>query len=130
MINPDIQNSTTYNTYLAFATRAATPKKARKWKQHAFAPKNKAFTDEDPDVAEKVEAARLVPKTHKTLVAEEPPKMPIGKSQPTGVIIIDNPVVSVSKKNTPTCGERNKGNNLLSEASLLEEAQMKKAINR
>ncbi|GJT88602.1 hypothetical protein Tco_1070319 [Tanacetum coccineum] len=81
MINQKIQNSTAYKTYLAFATGAATPKKARKWKQPGSAPKKKAFTAKYPDVAKK----------------------------PTGVLVKDTPGVSVSKKKTPTRAERNKG---------------------
>ncbi|GJT75371.1 hypothetical protein Tco_1042096 [Tanacetum coccineum] len=33
MINKKIRNFNSYKTYLAFATRATTPKKARKWKK-------------------------------------------------------------------------------------------------
>nr|GEU42817.1 hypothetical protein [Tanacetum cinerariifolium]GEU43964.1 hypothetical protein [Tanacetum cinerariifolium] len=58
------------------------------------------------------------------------PKMPAGKRQLTGVLIKDTPGVSVSKKKTSSCAERNKGIDLLSEPAILEEAQMEKAINR
>ncbi|GJR14504.1 retrovirus-related pol polyprotein from transposon TNT 1-94 [Tanacetum coccineum] len=97
MINQEIQDSKPYKTYLAYATGAATPKKARKWKQP---------------------------------IAEERPKMPAGKWQPTGVLIRDTPDVSVSKKKAPVHAEKNKGIDLLSDVALHEEAQMNKVIKR
>ncbi|GKD70557.1 hypothetical protein Tco_1324647, partial [Tanacetum coccineum] len=47
-----------------------------------------------------------------------------------GVQIRDTPGVSVSKKKTPAKAERSKVIELMSEAAILEEAQMKKAIKR
>nr|GEW56597.1 hypothetical protein [Tanacetum cinerariifolium] len=41
MTNLKMQNSSAYNTYLAFATGAATPKKERKFKKHASPSKKK-----------------------------------------------------------------------------------------
>ncbi|GJW23504.1 hypothetical protein Tco_0034126 [Tanacetum coccineum] len=101
--NLKMQNSHAYKTYLAFATRAATPKKARKFKK------------------------LVSPSKKKTLVAvEEPIKKPAKKHaarrQSTGVQIRDTLGVSVSKKKAPTKAKRNKGIDLLSEAALLEEA--------
>ncbi|GJZ23274.1 hypothetical protein Tco_0560733, partial [Tanacetum coccineum] len=55
---------------------------------------------------------------------------PATRRQPTGVKIKDTLGVSVSKKKAPAKAERNKEIDLLSEAALLEEAQMKKAIQR
>ncbi|GKD01474.1 hypothetical protein Tco_1171748 [Tanacetum coccineum] len=43
MKNRKMRNSTTYKTYLSFATGAATPKKARKFKKHASPSKKKAL---------------------------------------------------------------------------------------
>ncbi|GJW61754.1 hypothetical protein Tco_0111089 [Tanacetum coccineum] len=43
MTNLKMQNSPAYKTYLAFATRAATPKKARKFKKHASPSKKKTL---------------------------------------------------------------------------------------
>ncbi|GJY53795.1 hypothetical protein Tco_0445459 [Tanacetum coccineum] len=91
-INQKIHNSISYKTYLAFATGATTPKKARKWKQPSFAPKKKAITVEDPDVAKKKR------QQHMCL-----------KCLLTGVLIKDSPGVSVSKKKTPARAKRNTG---------------------
>ncbi|GJT94620.1 hypothetical protein Tco_1090138 [Tanacetum coccineum] len=107
MMNQKLQNSNSYKTYLAFATGAATPKKARKWKK--------------PDSPSKKQTL---------VITEEPAKKPAARSQPTGVQIRDDPGVSVSNKKTPARAERNKGIVLMYEATLLEETQMKKAIKR
>ncbi|GJZ54644.1 hypothetical protein Tco_0609529 [Tanacetum coccineum] len=101
----------TYKTYLAFATGAATPKKARKFKKLTSPSKKKTLVT----VEEPVE--KLV-------------KKPTTKRQSTSVQIKDTPGVSVSKKKAPTKAERSKWIELLSEATLLEEAQLKKAIKR
>ncbi|GJT87463.1 hypothetical protein Tco_1069180 [Tanacetum coccineum] len=99
MINQKIQNSNSYKTYLAFATGATTPKKARKWKK--------------PDS----------PSKKQTLVTtKEPTQIPAARSQPTGVQIRDTPSVFMSKKKAPAKADRNKGIDLMSEAALLEEA--------
>ncbi|GJV03677.1 hypothetical protein Tco_1337246 [Tanacetum coccineum] len=70
-----------------------------------------------------------------TLVAvEEPVEKPATKStarrQSTGVQIRETPVMAVSKKKAPAKTERSKGIELLSEAALLEEAQLKKDVKR
>ncbi|GJT42321.1 hypothetical protein Tco_0951036 [Tanacetum coccineum] len=75
------------------------------------------------------------PLKKKTLVAveepaEKPSKKPATRRQSVGVQIRDTPVVSVSKKKAPSKAERNKGMELLSEAVLVEEAQLKKAIKQ
>ncbi|GJT35782.1 hypothetical protein Tco_0926201 [Tanacetum coccineum] len=57
-------------------------------------------------------------------------KKPATKRQSAGVRIRDTPGVSVSKKKALTKAERSKGIELLSEAALLEEAQLKKALRR
>ncbi|GKD71199.1 hypothetical protein Tco_1325289 [Tanacetum coccineum] len=114
MINQEIKNSTAYQTYLAYSTRAAKPKKARKWKQPAFAPKkNTSFTvddniiSNDPDAAlefaksisktevEEQETARLVHETHECLVTKES----TGKRRQIGITIRNTLVVT--KKKTP-----------------------------
>ncbi|GJY59208.1 hypothetical protein Tco_0459100 [Tanacetum coccineum] len=64
------------------------------------------------------------------VIIEEPTKKPAAKSQPTGVQIRDTLSVSVLKNKAPTKAERNKGIDLMSEAVLLKEVQMKKAIQR
>nr|GEV42906.1 hypothetical protein [Tanacetum cinerariifolium] len=105
MINQKIQNSNSYKTYLAFATGATTPKKAKKWKKHAFLSKKQTL-----------------------VITKEPAKQPVAIRQPTGVQIKDTHGVSVSKKKTLARAERNKCIDLLSEVALLEEVKMKKAI--
>ncbi|GKA59566.1 hypothetical protein Tco_0758879 [Tanacetum coccineum] len=87
--------------------KSETPKKARKFKKHAS------------------------PSKKKTLVAiEEPAKKPAAKRLSTGVQIKDTLGVSMSKTKAPAKTERSKGIELLSEAALLEDAQLKKATKR
>ncbi|GKA23930.1 hypothetical protein Tco_0709963 [Tanacetum coccineum] len=69
MINQKIQNSNSYKTYLAFATGAATPKKARKWKKPASPSKKQTL-----------------------VITEEPAKKPAARKQPFGVQIKDTHV--------------------------------------
>nr|GEV98280.1 hypothetical protein [Tanacetum cinerariifolium] len=57
-------------------------------------------------------------------------KKPTTKRQSAGVRIRDSPGVSVSMKKALTKAERSKGNELLSDAALLEEAQLKMALKR
>ncbi|GKE74618.1 hypothetical protein Tco_1536659 [Tanacetum coccineum] len=111
MTNQQMRDSPAYKTYLAFATGAATPKKARKFKKPASPSKKKALVVvEEP--------------------AEKPVKKPAARRQSASVQIRDTPGVSVSKKKAPAKAERIKGIELLSEAASLEEAQLKKAIKR
>ncbi|GJZ65068.1 hypothetical protein Tco_0621764 [Tanacetum coccineum] len=68
-------------------------------------------------------------------LAEKPKraKKPAKKSttMPTaGVVIRDTPGISVSKKKAPTKANRGKGMDLLSEAALLEAAQLKKTLKK
>ncbi|GJY09454.1 hypothetical protein Tco_0377639 [Tanacetum coccineum] len=80
------------------------------------------------------------PSKKRTLVTveeEEPelakkvlPSKKFSRIQSTGVQIQDTLGVSVLKKKTPTKAERSKGIDLLSEAALLEEAQVKKILRR
>ncbi|GKB71473.1 hypothetical protein Tco_0932885 [Tanacetum coccineum] len=86
---------------------AATPRQARKWKKPTFLSKKQTL-----------------------LITKEPAKKPAARKQPTDVQIKDTPGVSVSKKKAPAKAKRNKGIDLLFEAALLEETQMKKAIKR
>ncbi|GJU88356.1 hypothetical protein Tco_1300779 [Tanacetum coccineum] len=57
-------------------------------------------------------------------------KKPATKRQSTSVRIRDTPSVSVSNTKAPTKVARSKGIELLSDAALLEEAQLKKALKR
>ncbi|GKE32599.1 hypothetical protein Tco_1451921, partial [Tanacetum coccineum] len=82
---------------------AVTPKKARKFKKHAFLSKKKTFVAvKDP--------------------AKKPARKLVDRRQSAGVQIKDTHGVFVSKKKAPTKAERSKGIKLLSEAALLEEA--------
>nr|GEU31130.1 hypothetical protein [Tanacetum cinerariifolium] len=86
MPNQQMQDSPAYNTYLAFVTGAATPKKARKFKKLASPSKKKALVD-----------------------VEEPVE---------------------KHKKAPAKAERSNGIELLSDAALLKQSQLKKAIKR
>ncbi|GJV23255.1 hypothetical protein Tco_1375950 [Tanacetum coccineum] len=116
MTNPKMRNSRAYKTYLAYATGAATPKKARKFKKPASPSKKRTLVTvekEEPEPAKKV----------------VPSKNPLRK-QTTGVRIRDTPGVFVSKKKAPATTGKSKGIDLLSEAALLEEAQVKKVLKK
>ncbi|GKF13649.1 hypothetical protein Tco_0055111 [Tanacetum coccineum] len=103
LTNQQMRDSPAYKTYLAFATGAATPKKARKFKKPASPSKKKDL------VAVKEPA-------------EKPVKKTAAKRQFVGVQIRDTLGVSVSKKKAPVKAKRSKGIELLSEAASLEEA--------
>ncbi|GJV64228.1 hypothetical protein Tco_1475056 [Tanacetum coccineum] len=91
MINDDIKLSTTYKTYLDYATRNVPPKKVKRVKR----PAKKATT-----------------------------------TPSTGVVIRDTPDKLISKKIAPTKTDRGKGIELLSDAALLEDAQLKKTLRK
>ncbi|GKD25225.1 hypothetical protein Tco_1231439, partial [Tanacetum coccineum] len=116
MINQDIKDSKAYKTYLEFATRKATPKKARKFnKVDSHSKKLSLVLEEEP--LEKPKQAKK-PAKKSTIV-------------PTAVVVIrDTPGVSMSKKKPPTKVDRGKGMDLLSEAALLEAAQIKKTLKK
>ncbi|GJV91937.1 retrovirus-related pol polyprotein from transposon TNT 1-94 [Tanacetum coccineum] len=116
MINQDIKDSQAYKTYYDFATGKVPPKKARKYKKVA-SPSRKLSPIKE---AEPVKKAKRV-------------KRPAKKSTPAstaGVIIRDTPGVSVSKKKSPAKGDKGKGMELLSDAALLEAAQVKEALQK
>ncbi|GJZ40299.1 hypothetical protein Tco_0586862 [Tanacetum coccineum] len=115
MINQDIKDSKAYNTYLDFATGKATPKKARKFKKVASPSK------------------KLSPVLEELAAKPKQAKKPAKKSTTVpraSVIIRDTPGVSVSKKKAPTKADRRKGMDLLTEAALLEAAQLKKTLKK
>ncbi|GKE51390.1 hypothetical protein Tco_1486546, partial [Tanacetum coccineum] len=133
MINQEIKKSTAYQTHLAYSTRAAKLKKARKWKQPTSTPKkNTSFTtddniiSDDPDAAleltksisrteaEEQETARLVHKTHEHMVTKES----TGRRRQTGVTIRDTP--TVTKKKTLDQSLKLKEMEFLSDAAILE----------
>ncbi|GJU40831.1 hypothetical protein Tco_1193788 [Tanacetum coccineum] len=107
MINQDIENYKAYKTYLAYSTGAATPKKARKWKQPKTTSSlsvddNIIFEDRDAAFelaksisrteAEEQEAARLMHETHERLVTKKPTKR-----RQTSVVFRDTPIVPQKK---------------------------------
>nr|GFA68225.1 hypothetical protein [Tanacetum cinerariifolium] len=116
MINQDIKDSKAYKTYLDFATRKATPKKASKFKKVA-SPSRKLSS-----VLE--EEARVKPKRA---------KRPVKKSTTvltTSVVIRETPSESVTKKKTPPKVDRGKGKDLFSDVASLEAAQLKKTLKK
>ncbi|GJR63044.1 hypothetical protein Tco_1505206 [Tanacetum coccineum] len=112
----DIKDSKAYKTYLDFATGKSTPKKARKFKKVA-SPSKKLSPILEEEPAEKPKRAKK--STKKSTI------VPI-----IGVVIRDTPSVFVSKKKALTKADRGKGMNLLSEATLLEVAQLKKTLKK
>ncbi|GJU87582.1 reverse transcriptase domain-containing protein [Tanacetum coccineum] len=116
MINQDIKDFKAYKTYYDFDTEKVAPKEARKFKKIA-SPSRKLSHVKD---AEPVKKAKRV-------------ERPVKKSTitpTTGVVIIDTPGISVSKKKAPAKANRDKGIELLSDAALLEDAQLKKALRK
>ncbi|GJU26935.1 hypothetical protein Tco_1165556 [Tanacetum coccineum] len=106
--------SAAYKTYLSLATGAVTPKKVRKFKKLVSPLKKKTLVIiEEPESAKKV----------------VPFKKP-SRKQSTSVQIRDTPGVSVSKKKAPATTNRSKGIDLLSEAALFEEVQVKRVLKR
>ncbi|GKB92953.1 hypothetical protein Tco_0979090, partial [Tanacetum coccineum] len=117
IINQAIKDSKSYKIYLAYATGVATPKKARKFKKPASPWKKKTLVtveEEEPEPAKK----------------DKHTKKLATKIKSFGFQIRDTLGVSVSKKKTPAKVSRSKGIELLSDAALLEEAQLKKALRR
>ncbi|GJZ01801.1 hypothetical protein Tco_0519762 [Tanacetum coccineum] len=118
MTTPKISDSPTYQTYLAFATRAATPKTKRIYKKHDSPMiKTTIISLEETPLEKKYAPA-------KKYVSSKKPS----RKQSTGVQIRDTPGVSVSKKKAPAITDKSKGIDLMSGATLLEDAQMKKVL--
>ncbi|GJU47921.1 retrovirus-related pol polyprotein from transposon TNT 1-94 [Tanacetum coccineum] len=116
MINQDIKDSKAYKNYLAFATRQATPKKARKFKKIDSPSKKLSPNLEEQPTKNPKRAKKLVKKSTTVPTA--------------GFVIRDTPGVSVSKKKAPAKVDRGKGMDFLFEAALLEDAQLKKALKK
>ncbi|GKC67316.1 hypothetical protein Tco_1099914, partial [Tanacetum coccineum] len=103
-----------YKTYLGFATGVTPPKKARKFKKPA---------------SPKLMIVPASPKepTKKSKIVKRPAKK--YTNVPTaGVVIRDTLGVSVSKKKAPTKADRGKDIELLSDAALLKDDQLKKSL--
>ncbi|GKC87123.1 hypothetical protein Tco_1250394, partial [Tanacetum coccineum] len=110
MINQDIKDSKAYKTYYDIATGKVPPKNARKYKKVA-SPSRKLPPVLEKELAKKPKKAKKPVKKSTT--------MPIA-----GVVIRDTPGVLVSKKKSPSNGDRGKGMDLLFDATLLEAAQV------
>ncbi|GJW54699.1 hypothetical protein Tco_0098784 [Tanacetum coccineum] len=117
MTNQQIRDSDAYKTYLAYATGAASPKMKRKLKKPTSPSKQTTLITEEEEELEP--AKRFVSS-----------KKPATKRQSGRVQIRDTPGVSVSNKKAPAKVEKSKGIELLSDAALLQEAQLKKALRR
>nr|GFA76042.1 hypothetical protein [Tanacetum cinerariifolium] len=116
MTNQKMQKSPTYKTYLAFATGATSPKKAKKFKKPASSSRKKTLVtieEEDPEPAKK-----------------DVPFKNTSRKQSTDVQIRDTPGVSVSNKKPPATTDTSNGIDLLSKAALLKEAKVKKFLKR
>ncbi|GKB85583.1 transposon ty3-G gag-pol polyprotein [Tanacetum coccineum] len=108
MTSPDMRETKAYKTYLGYATGVTPPKKGRKFKKSA-SPKLKTIL-----------ASPKEP-TKKSKRVKRPSKK--STNAPTaGVVIRDTPGMSVSKKKAPAKADRGKGIELLSDATLLEDA--------
>ncbi|GJS97746.1 hypothetical protein Tco_0804714 [Tanacetum coccineum] len=116
MINDDIKLSTAYKTYLDYANGKVPPKKARKFKKPA-SPKLKTIPASPKEPTQKGKRVKRPAKKSTT-------------APTTGVIIRDTLGKSVSKKKTPAKTNRGKGIELLSDAALLEDAQLKKTLRK
>nr|GEV50076.1 RNA-directed DNA polymerase, eukaryota [Tanacetum cinerariifolium] len=116
MINQDIKDSKAYKTYLDYATRKVPPKKARKFKNPA-SPKLKIVPASPKEPTRKGKRVKRAAKKATT-------------TPTTGVVIRDTPGKSVSKKKAPTKTDRGKGIELLSDAALLKDAQLKETLRK
>nr|GEW79918.1 hypothetical protein [Tanacetum cinerariifolium] len=106
MINQAIKDSKASKNYYDFATRKATPKKAMKYKKVAL-PSRKLSPVLEEEPAEKPKRAKKPSKKSTTMST-------------AGVVIRDNPSVSVSNKKGPPKGNRGKDMELLSDVALLK----------
>ncbi|GJV90475.1 hypothetical protein Tco_1538288 [Tanacetum coccineum] len=116
MINDDIKLSKAYKTYLDYATGKVPPKKAKKFKKPA-SPKLKTVPVSPKEPTQKGKRVKRPAKKATT-------------NPTTGVVIRDTPNKFVSKNKAPAKIGRGKGIELLSDAALLKEAQMKKALKK
>nr|GEW51603.1 hypothetical protein [Tanacetum cinerariifolium] len=112
----DIKDSKAYKTYLDYATRKVPSKKARKFKKPT-SPKLKTVPASLKEPTQKGKRVKRASKKATT-------------ASTTDVVIRDTPIKSVSKKKAPAKTDRGKGIELLSDAALLEDAQLKKTLAR
>nr|GEX30711.1 hypothetical protein [Tanacetum cinerariifolium] len=110
MINQDIKESKAYKTYYDFATGKVALKKARKFKKIASPSRKLSLVKETKPVKKDKRVKRPAKKST--------------TASTTGVVIRYTLGVFISKKKAPDKGDRGKGIELLSDASLLEAAQV------
>ncbi|GJS63803.1 hypothetical protein Tco_0678367, partial [Tanacetum coccineum] len=120
MTTPKIRDSPVYQTYLAFATRVATLKLKRIYKKPTSTMIKTTTTSPEENPPKKKSAHAT-----KDVSSKKP-----SRKQLTGIQIRDTPDVPVSKKKAPTTTDRCKGIDLLSEAALLDDAQMNKVLKQ
>ncbi|GKF17485.1 hypothetical protein Tco_0062403 [Tanacetum coccineum] len=116
MINDDIKLSKAYKTYLDYAIGKVPPKKERKFKKLA-SPKLKTVPASPKEPTQKGKRVKRPAKKATTVPT-------------TGVVIRDTPNNSVSKNKAPAKIGIGKGIELLLDAAILKEAQMKKALKK
>ncbi|GJU65980.1 hypothetical protein Tco_1252239 [Tanacetum coccineum] len=105
MINQEIENSKAYQTCLVYSTGAATPKKARKWKQVATKPKTTSSVNSEDNI---------ISDDTNVVSANKPTR----RRRQTGVTVRDTP--TVTKKKTPEQSLKLKGIEMLSDVPMLE----------
>ncbi|GJV35695.1 hypothetical protein Tco_1408172 [Tanacetum coccineum] len=119
-----IKYSKEYKIYLAYATRAATPKRARKFKKPDSPSKKQTHVLED-EPAKKPKRAK-----HPEPAKEDVSSKKSSRKKSASVVIRYPPSVSMSKKKAPAKVNRGKGMDLLSNVALLEAAHLKKVLKR
>ncbi|GJT45150.1 hypothetical protein Tco_0953865 [Tanacetum coccineum] len=116
MTSPKMRETKAYKTYLGYATGVTSPKKARKFKKPA-SPKLKTVPASPKEPIKKLKRVKRPAKMSTTALT-------------TSVIIRDTHGMSVSKKKASAKTNRDKGIELLSDATLIEDAQLKKALKK
>ncbi|GJR18456.1 hypothetical protein Tco_0966983 [Tanacetum coccineum] len=116
MTSPEMRETKAYKTYLVYATGVTPPKKARKFK-NLDSPKLMIVPPSPKEPTKKSKRVKRAAKKYTN-------------APTTSVVIRDTPGVSVSKKKAPAKTDRGKGIELLSDATLLKDAQLKKALKK
>ncbi|GKC49847.1 hypothetical protein Tco_1072592, partial [Tanacetum coccineum] len=116
MINDDINQSQAYKTYIDYATGKVPPKKARNFKKPA-SPKLKTIPASPKEPTQK--GKRVKRPTKKATTASS-----------IDVVIRDTPANSILKKKGPAKADKGNGIELLFDAALLEDAQLKKTLRK
>nr|GEV77926.1 hypothetical protein [Tanacetum cinerariifolium] len=133
MINQDIKDFKAYKNYLDYATRKVPPKKARKFKKPASLKlktlkKARKFKNSASPKFKNVPASPKEPTQKGKRVKRAAKKANIAPA--TSVVIRDTPGKSLSMKKAPTKTDRGKGIELLSDAALLKDTQLKETLRK